>query len=57
MNVVLVLRIRDNELDSFTRETDYLDRENVMKMVDAKPGAEVWYLLNLALWWKEVVAA
>jgi asparagine synthase (glutamine-hydrolysing) len=43
------------ELDAFTRETDFLDRAEVMRLVDAKPGAEVWYLLNLALWWKEFV--
>ncbi len=26
------------------------------RLVDAKPGAEVWYLLNFALWWKEYIA-
>jgi len=44
------------ELDEFTRKTDFLDRTEVLRLVDAKPGAEVWYLLNLALWWKEYVA-
>lgn len=44
------------ELDSFTRETDFLDRSEVMSYVDAKRGPEVWYLLNFALWWKEYVA-
>jgi asparagine synthase (glutamine-hydrolysing) len=44
------------ELDAFTRETDFLDRAEVQRLVDAKPGAEVWYLLNLALWHKEYVA-
>jgi len=44
------------ELDEFTQKTDFLDRGAVLRLVDAKPGAEVWYLLNLALWWKEFVA-
>ena len=44
------------ELDSFTRETDFLDRAEVMRYVDEHRGPEVWYLLNLALWWKEFVA-
>jgi asparagine synthase (glutamine-hydrolysing) len=44
------------ELDSFTRDTDFLDRAEVMRYVDEKRGPEVWYLLNFALWWKEYVA-
>jgi len=44
------------ELDAFTRETDFLDRDEVMRYLDEKRGPEVWYLLNLALWHKEFVA-
>jgi asparagine synthase (glutamine-hydrolysing) len=44
------------ELDTFTRDTDFLDRAEVMRYVDEKRGPEVWYLLNFALWWKEYVA-
>jgi asparagine synthase (glutamine-hydrolysing) len=44
------------ELDTFTRDTDFLDRGEVMRYVDEKRGPEVWYLLNFALWWKEYVA-
>ena len=44
------------ELDEFTQTTDFLDRKEVMRLVDAKAGAEVWYLLNLALWHKEYIA-
>ena len=44
------------ELDEFTQQTDFLDRAEVMRLVDAKAGAEVWYLLNLALWHKEYIA-
>lgn len=45
------------ELDAFCGQTDFLDRDEVMRYVDAKQGPEVWYLLNFALWWKEFVAA
>jgi asparagine synthase (glutamine-hydrolysing) len=44
------------ELDSFTAQTDFLDRAEVLRLVDEKRGPEVWYLLNFALWWKEFVA-
>ena len=44
------------ELDAFTRETDFFDRDEVLAYVDAKQGPEVWYLLNFALWHKEYVA-
>jgi asparagine synthase (glutamine-hydrolysing) len=44
------------ELDTFTRDTDFLDRREVMRYIDEKRGPEVWYLLNFALWWKEYVA-
>jgi asparagine synthase (glutamine-hydrolysing) len=45
------------ELEAFCAQTDFLDRDEVMRYVDAKQGPEVWYLLNFALWWKEFVAA
>jgi len=45
------------ELETFCDRTDFLDRDEVMRYVDAKQGPEVWYLLNFALWWKEFVAA
>ena len=45
-----------SELESFCRDTDLLDHDEVMRYVDRRQGAEVWYLLNLALWWKEYVA-
>ncbi len=44
------------ELSEFCDSTDFLDRDEVMKYVEAKQGPEVWYLLNFALWWKEFVA-
>jgi asparagine synthase (glutamine-hydrolysing) len=44
------------ELESFCEETDFLDRDEVLRYVDERRGTEVWYLLNFALWWKEFVA-
>jgi len=44
------------ELDSFCKETDLLDRSAVMRLLDQNQGSKAWYLLNLALWWKEYVA-
>jgi asparagine synthase (glutamine-hydrolysing) len=45
------------ELDAFCRQTDFLDREAVMALCDQQRGAQVWFLLNLALWWKEYIRA
>ena len=43
-------------LDEFCSETDFLDRDEVLAIVDQKRSAESWYLLNLALWHKEYIA-
>src|SRR6266576_925964 len=43
-------------LDEFCRETDFLDRDEVLAIVDQKRAVETWYLLNLALWHKEYIA-
>jgi asparagine synthase (glutamine-hydrolysing) len=42
------------ELVSFCDKTDFLDRDEVLKRVDAR-RSDVWYLLNFALWWKQYV--
>jgi len=44
------------ELDDFCAQTDFFEREAVQQLLDSKNGQQVWYLLNLALWWKEFVA-
>jgi asparagine synthase (glutamine-hydrolysing) len=44
------------ELDEFCSNTDFLDHQQVLRMVDERRGPEAWYLLNFALWWKEYVA-
>ena len=43
------------EVDAFCRETDLLDRAAVTAALE-RPGRDAWYLLNLALWWREWVA-
>jgi asparagine synthase (glutamine-hydrolysing) len=45
-----------NELEYFCRETDFLDRAEVMRVAESGRARKVWYLLNFALWWKEFVA-
>jgi asparagine synthase (glutamine-hydrolysing) len=44
------------ELESFCRETDFLDPHAVNTLIDSKQGPQVWYLLNFALWWKSFIA-
>jgi asparagine synthase (glutamine-hydrolysing) len=44
------------ELHAFCRETDYLDRGAVDRLIAQNRGPQLWYLLNLALWWKEYIA-
>ncbi len=41
-----------SEVDAFCMATDLLDRDAVSTRL-ARPGRDAWYLLNLALWWRE----
>ncbi len=43
------------ELKDFCEKTDFLDGDEVMKLIDRGDGPRIWYLLNFALWWKEFV--
>jgi len=43
------------ELESFCTETDFLDREEVGRLIDRGAGPQLWYLLNFAMWWREYV--
>jgi asparagine synthase (glutamine-hydrolysing) len=45
------------EMQQFCDETDFLDRQEVMRLIDKGQSAQVWYLFNLALWWKEYIRA
>ncbi len=44
------------ELDAFCGETDFIDRRAVHRLIEQKQGPQLWYLLNLALWWKHYIA-
>ena len=46
----------ERELDTFCGETDFLDRRAVARLIEQKQGPQLWYLLNLALWWKHFIA-
>jgi asparagine synthase (glutamine-hydrolysing) len=43
------------ELAEMCAATDVLDEAEVARTL-ARPGRDAWYLLNLALWWKEWIA-
>ena len=42
------------ELLEFCERSDFLDRDEALKLIDQK-ARSAWYLLNFALWWKEYV--
>ena len=44
------------ELESFCSNTDYLNRQEVMRLIDSGNANQVWYLYNLALWWRTYIA-
>jgi asparagine synthase (glutamine-hydrolysing) len=44
------------ELDAFCEATDFLDADEVRRVLDERRGPDAWYLLNFALWHKEYVA-
>jgi asparagine synthase (glutamine-hydrolysing) len=46
----------NRELDRFCRETDFIDRRAVARLAEQKQGPALWYLLNLALWWRHYIA-
>jgi asparagine synthase (glutamine-hydrolysing) len=44
------------QLGRFCDETDLLDRRLVDNLLQTGQGSKVWYLLNLAMWWREYIA-
>ena len=44
------------ELHDFCRQTDFLDSEEVMRLIDNGQGTQIWYLLNFAMWFREFFA-
>jgi asparagine synthase (glutamine-hydrolysing) len=46
----------NRELDRFCKDTDFIDRRAVARLAEQRQGPQLWYLLNLALWWKHFIA-
>ena len=46
-----------DELESFCAQTDFLDRDEVMRYIDEGHAPQIWYLFNFALWWKTYIKA
>jgi asparagine synthase (glutamine-hydrolysing) len=44
------------ELDRFCAHTDLIDRAAVDDLMRRGEGSKIWYLLNLAMWWREYIA-
>ena len=40
------------EIDAFVAQTDLLDSRYVQTLFDRGRGPQLWFLLNLAMWWK-----
>ena len=45
------------ELERVCAETDLLDAHEVRQVMQTADGAKRWYLLNFALWWRDLIAA
>ncbi|MBD2015734.1 asparagine synthase (glutamine-hydrolyzing) [Microcoleus sp. FACHB-53] len=43
------------ELNDFCSQTDFLDKVEVNRLIAQNRGAQFWYLLNFALWWKQYI--
>jgi asparagine synthase (glutamine-hydrolysing) len=43
------------ELSAFCNETEILNRDAVVQLLDRHDGPRAWHLLNLALWWKHYI--
>jgi asparagine synthase (glutamine-hydrolysing) len=43
------------ELNDFCSRTDFFDSTEVSRLIKERKAAQVWYLFNFALWWKEYI--
>ena len=43
------------ELTDFCSKTDFFDPLEVERLIRQRKAAQVWYLFNFALWWKEYI--
>ena len=44
------------DLSVFCDQTGYFDKAAVLNLIDTRQTTKAWYMLNLALWWKEYIA-
>ncbi|MGB7978750.1 MAG: asparagine synthase (glutamine-hydrolyzing) [Chlamydiales bacterium] len=54
LNDKLGVRMRE-ELKAFSAQTDFLDPNEVIRYCDQGHAPQIWYLFNLALWWKTFI--
>jgi asparagine synthase (glutamine-hydrolysing) len=40
------------EVESFCKETDFLDIKQVRQLFEQNQSLNIWYILNFAMWWK-----
>lgn len=50
----LGVRMRE-ELESFCHQTDFFDREEVLRYFEQGHAPQIWYLFNFALWFKTFI--
>lgn len=43
------------EIEQFCKETDFFGPLEVRRIIDQKNSYKIWFLLNLALWWKQYI--
>lgn len=43
------------EIKSFCDETDFIHYPEVQRLIERRQSPLVWYILNLALWWKTYI--
>ena len=48
-------KVQRQELDAFCTQTDFLDRDAVLRLFDEGNGRRVWFLLNFVLWWQRFI--
>ena len=44
------------ELIEFCARTDFFDPQEVHRLIRERKAAQIWYLFNFALWWKEYIS-
>jgi asparagine synthase (glutamine-hydrolysing) len=45
-----------NAIEDLCSNTDFLDRDEALRLVDERRGLAAWTVLNFALWWRHFIA-